>query len=173
MTDITDHYDVDATADGWRIDDESAAQWALRRLAADQVEADRVRALHGAEAARLDAWRDRELARLDGTRLRDHLADWYRRRVDDGHTGPIRLPSGRLSIRRGRMSRRIVDTTALIDWCRDNAPDAVTESVSIALLPKPVDEGPLVTPDGEIVPGVEVARGDDSFVVALTSDGDE
>lgn len=173
VTDLTDTYDVTPDAEGWRIDDDHAAQWALRRLKADAAELARVKAVYDDERAILDNWLAGQQARHDGEKLRAHLADYYRRLIDDGHTGPYRLPSGRLSIRTGRLSRRVVDTDAAIAWCQEHAPDALKVGLSVSLLPGCDRDGQIVTDDGEVIPGIEVTRGDDTFVVALTDEADD
>lgn len=181
MTDLTEHLLADGPdleqpeqRERWRIDGDNTATWALRKLAAIQAERDRIKLLHQAEVSRLDAWA------ADADRALSHDADFFTARLTEyrlelEQANPdlpktYKLPAGSLARRAGRESTYIGDEAEFIAWATVNCPDALRVTAKVAPLAKwerttTDGEVRVVSPDGELVPGVRIIRGDDRIEV--------
>ena len=173
---------ADAPA-GWTgVTDASAAQWALRTLASYHSERDRIRRNAQAEVERIQtkALADEKpiAAKIDW--LTNELTGYHRRLLAaDPKRKTYRLPGGNLVHRKGRTSTVINDAEEFTRWALETGTVAalkMTPQVS-ALTPAHgfarTDDGVIVfAKDGEIVPGVSVVTGDDSYTVNLET-GDE
>lgn len=82
-----------------------------------------------------------------------------------------------VSLSAGRIKARVVNERALLEWVKHNHPTEVVETVRPsylkALLDSAVakaesDDDPAVGPDGEVLPGVELTRGQ-GYVSVLSS----
>ncbi len=168
---------------GWTgVTDDSAAQWALRTLASYHSERDRIRRNAQAEVERIQtkALADEKpiAAKIDW--LTNELTGYHRRLLAaDPKRKTYKLPGGNLVHRKGRTSTVVADPAAFTEWATTNGMLGVlkmTPQVS-ALTPAHgfarTDDGTIVTAsDGEVVPGVSVVTGDDSYTVNLET-GDE
>lgn len=168
---------------GWTgVTDDSAAQWALRTLASYHSERDRIRRNAQAEIDRIQAKANADESPLNGKIwwLEAELTGYLRRiREADPKVKTYRLPGGNLVHRKGRTSTVVADPAAFVEWALETGTVAalkMTPQVS-ALTPAHgfarTDDGVIVfAKDGEIVPGVSVVTGDDSYTVNLET-GDE
>jgi len=168
---------------GWTgVTDDSAAQWALRTLASYHSERDRIRRNAQAEVERIQtkALADEKpiAAKIDW--LTNELTGYHRRLLAaDPKRKTYKLPGGNLVHRKGRTSTVINDAEEFTRWALETGTAAalkMTPQVS-ALTPAHgfarTDDGVIVfAKDGEIVPGVSVVTGDDSYTVSLET-GDE
>lgn len=168
---------------GWTgVTDDSAAQWALRTLASYHSERDRIRRNAQAEVERIQtkALADEKpiTAKIDW--LTNELTGYHRRLLAaDPKRKTYKLPGGNLVHRKGRTSTVVSDPVAFISWALDSDLEGVIKvapQVS-ALTPAHgfarTDDGTIVSAsDGEVVPGVSVVTGDDSYTVNLET-GDE
>ena len=185
--DLTDHLlatgpDLDdpTVKERWVCDSDEKATWCLRKLAAIQAERDRIKRLWEAEEARLNAWL------MDADRPLEHDAAFfigqlqgYRMQLEDENPDlpkTYKLPTGALARRAGRESTYIGDEDAFVAWAKDNCPDALRVTPKVTPLKdwmRQVDEDGtvhLVSPDGEVVPGVRVLRGEDRIEVRPAAD---
>lgn len=175
------HTDPDSTP--FRVDDDTKAAWAMRKLTEAQRELDRIRAAYRAEAVRLSE----ELADVSGPRSADvdlftsMLTDYLRQRHDADPTVPqtYALPGGKVTRRKAKQTVQVTDPDLFVGWALDNDAAALKMVPQVSRLtvafgyaaPKvgPGETAPLASTAGEIVPGVMVVRGDDTYGVTLTT----
>lgn len=180
MTDLTDYLlegpnlDDDDAREAWCCDDDDKAGWALRKLDAALTEQGRIAHEADREIARLEAWKAREqqIVQRDVDYFRSQLIGYRRRLEAADPTLPktYKLPWGNLTRRKGRDSTKVTDRDAFIAWALDNVPEAVKFEARVsglADLPRKEADGRtvLLGSGGEIVPGVEVVTGDDTYDV--------
>lgn len=156
------------TPEGWQgVTDDALAAWAIDRIAAYTAERDRIRANAKAYIEQIQAD-----AIADEAPLNDKIG-WFTGEVIAYYHGlpdppkTYKLPNGQIVRRAGRESTQVTDEEAFIEWAATNAPAAVKLSPLVSGLPKwgHTDDGLIVSPDGEPVPGVRVTRGDDTVTV--------
>lgn len=172
--------DDDPTDERWTVDNDRKAAWALRRLAEHQAEVNRINDAAHDEVVLIDQWR------TDATRGPQSSIDFHRAcliayrdrlEADDPELVTKRktykLPGGELKRTKGRLSVRVVDEDAFLDWARVNETTAVKELPLVAPLKDGSYEfadGKVVTADGEVVPGVEAVTPDDALTVKVTAE---
>jgi phage host-nuclease inhibitor protein Gam len=157
------------------VDDETKAEWALRKLARAEAELERDRAIALAEIEKVSAWLD---ARRNVTQRQ---IDFFRSLLREFHTNElasdpkrktISLPSGTLRARKAAEKWVVDNEVAFIDWAKVNLPEAVRtrEEAAKTEIKKllQISEVAITTEDGqpafyaslpdtgEIVPGVTV-----------------
>jgi hypothetical protein len=191
---------VDDTADGDEPaptieladpDGAARANWHLRHL--DRIERLRLEARRA-----FDAELDRiERRREEVDAVYERRAEWHRRPVRDWHRAILAADPTRKTITlaygelRSRTPQKpavhVADRDAFIGWARDHAPAllaityspdrkaieaAIGSSLAAAGSPMQGESVPIVTGDGEIVPGVVHSLGDTSFSIRLAEGGD-
>lgn len=176
MTDV-DLYDLAddlAAIDGWVAEDEpartvvegaDAANRLLRAYARTVRERSELAAQFDDEIAALTARRDDLCSGLD------RRAEWLRTQLGAYHAAvlaedptakTIHLPAGDLKARVSKGRVVIDDRDALVEWCRDNWPDAVEQVARLRSVTDlrseahEADDGRLIAPTGEALPGVRV-----------------
>lgn len=160
------------------IDDEDKAEWGLRKLERIQAEFDEVKRQRDEQLDRIQSWFE-ECAR---TILRQQdffeglLTEFHRnelRRNPDRKT--IKLPSGKLSSRRGQ-PRWNVDEETFVTWAEEDPERAelfirvtrVVNRVGVKSSLHLRDDGQVVDPgSGELVPGVLVDPAEVNFFVEV------
>ena len=150
----------------WRITDDSAAAWAMRKLRAIERRRQSNATIAEEETKRIKDW----LAGVDAPLHREaqyfeailgHYALGCRLDPADGRK-TISLPAGKVSTRAGS-DRWTVDNETFLTWARINAPtvirvreEAALSEVKVTFIP--TDDGRAVTDEGEVVPGVQVMQ---------------
>lgn len=186
MTDLapTDDTVIDLTPDdaptGYQgITDDSLASWAFRKLAAYQREVDRIRrnAQEQLDAIQAKARRDEKTAADKVAWFRSELVA-YRHKLEAERPdlpGTYKLPFGDLTRRKGSLSVIVDDPAVALPWVRENAPEALGDSIKVSTFRgwKRTDDGQIVSPAGELVPGVVEKRGPDSYGITLVVAGAE
>ena len=150
----------------FRVDDDSAAAWAMRKLRAIRKRQDSNRLIAEDEIDRVNSWldevnapMDRHAAYFEGL-LRDYALR-CRENPDDGRK-TLSFPSGKVSTRPGS-DRWTVDPDAFLPWASTAHPDLIRVKEEPALsemkaaLRVPESSDTPVTDDGEVVPGVVVS----------------
>lgn len=167
---------------GWTgVTDDSAAQWALRTLASYHSERDRIRRNAQAEVERIQtkALADEKpiAAKIDW--LTNELTGYHRRLLAaDPKRKTYKLPGGNLVHRKGRTSTVINDAEEFTRWALETGTAALKMTPQVSALTPAhgfarTDDGVIVfAKDGEIVPGVSVVTGDDSYTVSLSTGGE-
>ena len=187
MTDTTLTYDPadfdkpDAPTWTGVVNDE-LAQWALTKLAGYTAERDRLRRNAQAEIDRIQhkAQADERTVTAKIEWLESELTGYLRRiRQDDPKVKTYRLPGGNLVHRRGRTSTVVSDPAAFVEWALETGTVAALKMTPQVSVLNPAhgfartDTGSIVfAADGEIVPGVSVVTGEDTYSVSLET-GDE
>ena len=182
MTDHTLTYDpTDFDALTWQgVQDDDTAQRLLRSLARNTRERDRIRRNAAAEIDRIQAKAiadEHPLTEKIGW-LENELAGYLRRlRESDPKLKTYKLPGGNLTVRAGRSRTIVNDGPAFVEWALSAAPAALKIEPLVSVLTPShgfvrTDDGPIVNADGEVVPGVEVVTGDESYGVTLNADGE-
>ena len=153
----------------WQITDPGSADWALRKVAKVDAEAHQVSELAERQIAAIEAWRGAEHGRL-GTQ-REHwetlLGLYHRQRLEeDEKAKTIRLPHGTLTARKLPDGIVIEDEDALLAWAKKDGPEYVRTRID-------VDHPAVKTAvlkNGEIIPGVDIVKGDVRFTVTPTTE---
>jgi hypothetical protein len=161
------------------ITDDSLASWAFRKLAAYQREVDRIRrnAQEQLDAIQAKARRDEKTAADKVAWFRSELVA-YRLKLEAERPdlpGTYKLPFGDLTRRKGSLSVVVADKELAVPWVRQNAPEALGDSIKVSTFkgwPR-TDDGEIIAPTGEPVPGVVEKRGPDTYGVTLTVAGAE
>lgn len=188
LVDTAEDLGIDDLPPKWPgfIADDSAAQWAIRKIRGAMAELDRLRHNAQEEAAELNAALRAIDAKLDadsaGPRrtieFMESLLVAYRRRLeaeDPDLPKTYRLARANLVRRKGRERTTVTDEGAFVTWALDRFPEAVKASPLVSVMGKwgRKDDGTIVSPDGEAVPGVQAVRADDTYAVVLEDEEPE
>jgi phage host-nuclease inhibitor protein Gam len=153
------------------IDNDSKADWSIRKIAAARADHARIVALAKEQITELEVKIEAEDARLRNATdwLTSQLAA-YVETVPCKQTktqSTYRLLSGTLKRKRGMEFRR--DDDALVPWLRQTGKaELIKEEARWAELKKLLtfsDDGTALTTDGEVVPGVTAVRKPETFIV--------
>ena len=120
--------------------------------------ADHVRAWAAAEIRRAERDEQFFLTRFGG-----ELENWCRQQIakNGGKRRSLNLPAGRIGIRARRAGLNLVDSPALLAWCRANLPDAIAITERIAKTPLQT----FLEATGELPAGTEIIPAADHFYV--------
>ena len=181
---MTEHFTITydpSDSDTWQgVQDDETAQRLLRSLARNTRERDRIRRNAAAEIDRIQAkaLADEKPLNERIEWLENELSGYLRRlRQSDPKLKTYKLPGGNLTVRAGRSRTVVHDSHAFVEWALSAAPAALKIEPLVSVLTPShgfvrTDEGVIVNADGEVVPGVEVVTGDESYGVTLNT-GDE
>lgn len=156
---------------GWQgVTDDALAAWALDKIAAHQAEIERIRRNAQAyiELIQSDALADEKPHADSVAWLEGEVRRYYESLPDAPAT--YKLPNGKIERRKGRESTKVDDPDAFVSWADKHAPDAVKRTPLVSALKgwPQTDDGELVTPDGEVVPGVRVVVGEPTVTIKPT-----
>jgi hypothetical protein len=172
--DIENEIIEEQTSGGFIIDNDNAAEWAIKKISETRAELARYEmvcqnAISVYQMKMADA-RDkahRETNGLEGM-LRSYFEQVPHKATKTQET--YKLPSGTLKLKRGGIEY-VRDEEALLPWVKENAPDMVKvkESVDWAGLKATVSVSgsSVVDESGEKIPGVTVVEKPDTFTVDL------
>lgn len=178
MTDLHEH--LDAAPDGtdlddeevrerWRIDSDELATWAGRKLAKAEGERKRIEQIAHAERQKITDWE------RDAIKAAAHDEAFFRSRLiayrldleanDPNLAGTYKLPTVTLTRRQGRMRTLVTNPEQFLSWALENRVSALKIEPLVSGLADltRTDEGLIVDDSGEVVPGVEEHRGDDTY----------
>lgn len=196
MPDLSD-YLADSNPEGWsedeiatvdsaaeesaprrfRIEDDSAAAWALRKLRRAEHARERNIQIAEQEVERIDAWLVEANAshQRDAKYFRAILTDYAlrcRQNPDDGRK-TISLPAGQVATRTGSAQWKVEPETFL-PWAKQNRPDLirVSEQPILAAIKESLQrlDGIAVDSTGEVVPGVSVSDSETSVTIKPTTE---
>ena len=176
----------------WQIDDEGAADWAARKIQQARADIAAKKAQRDLIVQQADAWLEQETVQLDRRArfFEGRLIDWLRREIDADPKGKKSrvLPCGvKVARTAGRRTVDVFDEAEFIAWAKstnhhmlvrvkesvdkkavkDAAFDVLAISDSDAIEWQATDEGVLLTPDGEKVPGLAATTTPDSYRVTV------
>ena len=155
--------------EGFKIDSDSKAEWAVKRIKEAEREQNRLLALVDEERAELDV-REKEILdnyarKTDGlkTLLEEYLrAQYAKEEARETNTQiTYQLLSGKLVYKKSGLELKH-NADVLVNWCKEHLPDAVKITYTpkwaeIKKNIKVVDGIPVYAPTGEVVDGVEEA----------------
>ena len=155
--------------DGFKIDSDSKAEWAVKRIKEAEREQNRLLALVDEERAELDV-REKEILdnyakKTDGLKalLEEYLrAQYAKEEARETNTQiTYQLLSGKLVYKKSGLELK-QNADVLVNWCKEHLPDAVNITYTpkwaeIKKNIKVVDGVPVYAPTGEVVDGVEEA----------------
>ena len=155
--------------DGFKIDSDSKAEWAVKRIKEAEREQNRLLALVDEERAELDV-REKEILdnyakKTDGLKamLEEYLrAQYAKDEARETNTQiTYQLLSGKLVYKKSGLELK-QNADVLVNWCKEHLPDAVKVTYTpkwaeIKKNIKVVDGIPVYAPTGEVVDGVEEA----------------
>lgn len=158
-----------STCEPFRVMDDKAAEWCIRKIREAQNEKQRWRDYYAEQQHKIDQEADNSIGYFEAL-----LADYFelvphkRTKTQESY----QLPGGKL-VRRQQTPEYQRDETALLPWLRINAPDLikVTEAADWAAVKKRLSIAPdgetVTTEDGEIIPGIKAAQRPDVFRVEI------
>ena len=155
--------------DGFKIDSDSKAEWAVKRIKEAEREQNRLLALVDEERAELDV-REKEILdnyakKTDGLKalLEEYLrAQYAKEEARETNTQiTYQLLSGKLVYKKSGLELK-QNEDVLVNWCKEHLPDAIKVTykpkwAEIKKNIKVVDGIPVYAPTGEVVDGVEEA----------------
>ena len=155
--------------DGFKIDSDSKAEWAVKRIKEAEREQNRLLALVDEERAELDV-REKEILdnyakKTDGLKamLEEYLrAQYAKEEARETNTQiTYQLLSGKLVYKKSGLELK-QNADVLVNWCKEHLPNAVNVTYTpkwaeIKKNIKVVDGIPVYAPTGEVVDGVEEA----------------
>ena len=153
--------------EGFKIDSDSKAEWAVKRIKEAEREQNRLLALVDEERAELDV-REKEILdnyakKTDGLKalLEEYLrAQYAKEEARETNTQiTYQLLSGKLVYKKSGLELK-QNADALVNWCKEHLPDAIKVTyepkwAEIKKKIKVVDGIPVYAPTGEVVDGVE------------------
>lgn len=155
--------------DGFKIDSDSKAEWAVKRIKEAEREQNRLLALVDEERAELDVQEkeilDNYAKKTDGLKalLEEYLrAQYAKEEARETNTQiTYQLLSGKLVYKKSGLELKH-NADVLVNWCKEHLPDAVKVTYTpkwaeIKKNIKVVDGIPVYAPTGEVVDGVEEA----------------
>lgn len=154
---------------GFKIDSDSKAEWAVKRIKEAEREQNRLLALVDEERSELDV-REKEILenyakKTDGLKalLEEYLrAQYAKEEARETNTQiTYQLLSGKLVYKKSGLELK-QNADVLVNWCKEHLPDAVKVTYTpkwaeIKKNIKVVDGIPVYAPTGEVVDGVEEA----------------
>ena len=155
--------------EGFKIDSDSKAEWAVKRIKEAEREQNRLLALVDEERAELDV-REKEILdnyakKTDGLKalLEEYLrAQYAKEEARETNTQiTYQLLSGKLVYKKSGLELQ-QNADVLVNWCKEHLPDAIKVTYTpkwaeIKKNIKVVDGVPVYAPTGEVVDGVEEA----------------
>lgn len=176
--DLDEHLSGRDLPESFRVTDDATAGWAFGKLLAATEERDRVSTVANERRASISEWETATVKPLDDTIgfFESLLADYRRQLRDANPKAPAtyKLPEGDLVWAKGSLATETVDATTFAEWLASYDMNAALELVTytpkvraadlkatthFARLPAD-DLGVIrfVTPDGEVVPGVQLRQ---------------
>ena len=130
LTDDIPDLDDEQDRAGWIIEGDQRATAALRRIAREQRELDRIAAAAQAERDRILEWESRAASIVQNRVqfLTDLLTDYYRQleRSNPKLAQTYKLPTGAIKKAKSPDKVVVVDEAAFIAWAKENRPQALT-----------------------------------------------
>lgn len=154
----------------WKVRDDSAAEWCLKKIKEAQETVEKWKAHYAAQMERVMAEADRTIAYFTA-KLEEYFDSVPRKATKTQES--YALPGGRL-IRKHQQPKFTVDDETALPWLAENKLWDMIEtkqSVRWGDLKKTVTVTPdgahVATADGEIVPGISVEQRPDVFKVEV------
>jgi hypothetical protein len=152
--------------EGFRVDDDQKADWALRKLAVIRRKQAENQSIFDAELARIKEWLSKVNTALerDSAYFEAVLTPYALQQRSEGRK-TVTLPHGTLKTTAGQSHIEFKDESKFIEWAKVNDPALLrikTDVDKSALKVLISEEGVLISTQGEIIPDVEVIPGQTS-----------
>ena len=152
--------------EGFRVDDDQKADWALRKLAVIRRKQAENQSIFDAELARIKEWLSKVNTALerDSAYFEAVLTPYALQQRSEGRK-TVTLPHGTLKTTAGQSHIEFKDESKFIEWAKVNDPALLrikTDVDKSALKVLITEEGVLISTQGEIIPDVEVIPGQTS-----------
>jgi phage host-nuclease inhibitor protein Gam len=176
MSDIQpiDDFEIieEPTREAFVIDDDSKADWAMRKLASIRRKQSDNKAIYDREVQRVAEWLDKVNTALerDAEWFESNLKPYALTERSNGRKSVV-LPHGTIKTTTGRPKIEIENEVEFLAWAEKSEPELIRVKKEIdkkvlnALL---TDSGDVISTQGEIVPSVRVTPAETSvsFVIA-------
>jgi len=157
----------------FRVDDDSKATWAMRKLRSLEAKVAENQRIAADEKARIEEWlaHVNESIESDAAYFRGLLVMYAREQREADNRKTITTPYGAIKSRQGSVTYDIFNKDEFLDWARHYLPDAirVTEAPdkrALADLVSAVD-GKVISGEGEVIPGVSARNPEITYTVEV------
>ena len=161
--------------EGWKVDDESSADWALRKIKEHENEIKRINEFAEQEVSKIESWAEREVDhhKQEIDFFQSKLAEYAMslREYDDKFK-TLKLPNGRVRFRKQRPQWKYDDKTliqslkqaGMTDYIKTEEKPAKNDIKKVL----EVVDGKAINPEtGEVVEGIEIIdRGEKVEVIS-------
>jgi hypothetical protein len=157
---------ISAENEGFVVDNDQKADWAIRKLAVIRRKQAENKAIYDAEIIRITEWLSTVNTALDRDALYFEavLTPYALLQRSEGRK-TVTLPHGTLKTTAGQSRIEFKDESKFIEWAKVNDPALLrikTDVDKSALKVLISEEGVLISTQGEIIPDVEVVPGQTS-----------
>ncbi len=157
---------IAAENEGFVVDNDQKADWAIRKLAVIRRKQAENKAIYDAETIRITEWLSTVNTALDKDALYFEavLTPYALLQRSEGRK-TVTLPHGTLKTTAGQSRIEFKDESKFIEWAKVNDPALLrikTDVDKSALKVLITEEGVLISTQGEIIPDVEVVPGQTS-----------
>jgi hypothetical protein len=157
---------IAAENEGFVVDNDQKADWAIRKLAVIRRKQAENKAIYDAEIIRITEWLSTVNTALDRDALYFEavLTPYALLQRSEGRK-TVTLPHGTLKTMAGQSRIEFKDESKFIEWAKVNDPALLrikTDVDKSALKVLITEEGVLISTQGEIIPDVEVVPGQTS-----------
>jgi hypothetical protein len=157
---------ISADNEGFVVDNDQKADWAIRKLAVIRRKQAENKAIYDAEIIRITEWLSTVNTALDRDALYFEavLTPYALLQRSEGRK-TVTLPHGTLKTTAGQSRIEFKDESKFIEWAKVNDPALLrikTDVDKSALKVLISEEGVLISTQGEIIPDVEVVPGQTS-----------
>jgi hypothetical protein len=157
---------ISAENEGFVVDNDQKADWAIRKLAVIRRKQAENKAIYDAEIIRITEWLSTVNTALDRDALYFEavLTPYALLQRSEGRK-TVTLPHGTLKTTAGQSRIEFKDESKFIEWAKVNDPALLrikTDVDKSALKVLITEEGVLISTQGEIIPDVEVVPGQTS-----------
>jgi hypothetical protein len=157
---------ISAENEGFVVDDDQKADWAIRKLAVIRRKQAENKAIYDAEVIRITEWLSTVNTALDRDALYFEavLTPYALLQRSEGRK-TVTLPHGTLKTTAGQSHIEFKDESKFIEWAKVNDPALLrikTDVDKSALKVLISEEGVLISTQGEIIPDVQVVPGQTS-----------
>lgn len=149
----------DEDRERFRIQNDSQAVWAMRKLASAKARLHDISLIAEAEIDRIQHWAEQQSREpmRDATYFEGILMEYGRAQREEGRK-TVSTPYGAVKSRIGRSRYTFSDKQGFIEWARQHRPEwvAVKEEPSLSALHDANVQGSADPETGEVIPGLEV-----------------
>ena len=164
----------------FEVTDTASAEWCMEKLAEKQAEREQIEEQYQKMISRYEKWRNDSVEKLDADEgyFKELLRPWAQEQLVNSKKKSVNLPSGRIGFRAGSEAFvikgvQVEKTNAdLLKFVKQAGTDFIEVKESVKWgdykkTLKTLDDGRVVTADGEIIPDMKVEQGEPKFYVEV------